>query len=478
MTTIHYDSGGCGSGKTYQALQTIIDSGGRHIYACDRKEAIRERTRTLRELRPDETPLLRTIYSDHDFRGIGPSVLTEIEALPDELAGHSDVVVFITHEALKLANWEAFAGQGWSLWIDEVPHVLDNDSHAFCRSWKLLSRAYELRPVEETRWSEVHLRDLSLDVATLALDDALQVIRPMHRRVADPRRQVFANIKEWAELAEKRKRVSWYSLWSPADLDAFSAVFMLGNGLETSATVQLWKAQWPEVEWLPMELAMRPFLPRRVSITYFAERHCASRSLFGSDAGKSNLRQIARYLAQRHDYDLIWTCNEPEKELLRGMPGQWLRPKQAGSNSYEGYAAVAPIYTSKPDDSLRVVYKQLGVDPVCHTRTAEYETILQFACRGSIRLPHDQRPFRIYVYDKAQAQYLLDYFDRDPRSYAVARLELENLGFAFDVRDSRRGRKKKVMSAAEREAAAERRRKADRERKRRKRPEKKTASAP
>lgn len=452
MTTIFYNDGGCGSGKTHQALQAIVTNGGRHIYAADRIEAIEERARELRDMRPSGSPLtLITIYSNHDFRGAGPSVQAQIEAVPTEHGSHRDLVVFITHEAMKHANFDSYADHGWTIWIDEVPSVLDHDAHSFYLSWERLAEIYELKPLDK-RWSEITLLVSAIDVAALAHDDAFQVLRPFHRRVADPRRTVLADLTAWSELGVKRRTMSWHSLWSPEELAPFDNVFMLGNSLKNSLTYQLWQQHWPEVQWVEMSAPLRPFLPRRVTITCFAEGHTASRKLFGSDKGQDNLKRVARYLGDQgyEPQSLIWTCNHADRKTLRQMPGTWLAPKKAGSNSYEGYAAVAALYSAKPSDSHRLVLDRLGVDAHWHTVTAEYETVLQFACRGSIRLPGDQQHFRLFVYDRDQAEHLAAYFRDDPRGYVLwPEVVVENLGFAFDVRDTKRGRKPKPVSLAE-----------------------------
>lgn len=481
MTTIYYDDSGCGQGKTHRALDTIIEQGGRHIYAADRIEAIEERARSLRDKLPKDSPLLiEEIYSNHDYSAIGQSVSSLIEEVPSDYASHKHVVILITHEALKLANFEGFAGQGWSVWIDEVPSILDNEKHQFHLTWNTLAQLYHLAPLKgSTKWSEVLKRDSAVDVAALALDDQAQVLRPLERRVSDPRRNVFTNVREWEELSIKRRQMTWFSIWSPDELDVFDAVFMLGSGLMNSVTVRLWKKHWPEVEWEPMQSPRRAFMHRRVIITCFAEAHVASRKLFDAEEGKKNLTKIARYISERvPTNDLIWTCNKPEIALLKPvMTGEWLTPKKAGSNLYSNRHHVAALYSCKPDDSMRLVLEALGLKSEHYVGTNEYETILQFACRGSIREPSDTSDFHIYVYDRKQAEFLLAYFRDRASAYVLwPQIEVVNLGFANDVRNSKRGRKVKVLTLEEQAAKVEERREQNRLAKQRSRDKAKIAS--
>lgn len=314
-------------------------------------------------------------------------------------------------------------------------------------------------------------RDSGVDVAALALDDGLQVLRPFHRRVDDPRRKVFVDVREWEELSVRRRRMSWFSVWSPNELRAFDAVFMLGNDLMNSVTVRLWREHWPEVEWQPMQVERRAFLPRRVIITCFADGHVGNRKLFGSDQGKKNLTAIARYLQRVPPEQMIWTCNKPEIALLQPLlDAEWLTPKKAGSNAYSGRNHVAALYSSKPDDSMRLVLKALRLEAEHYVGTNEYETILQFVCRGSIREPGDQRDFHIYVYDIMQAEYLQSYFRERASDYVIwVDVEVVDLGFATDVRDTKRGRRPKVLTLAEQEVRKAKRREANTKSKRKQR---------
>lgn len=462
---IEHDDRRCGTGKTHAAIEVICNQGGKHIFAVERVEVFKERIVQIAGMTPSIAT--RTISANIDFQFGGQSVCSQIERLAEATPAGADVVVFITHEALKLANFEAFAGLGWTLWIDEVPNILDHQSHRFSLSWQTLDQLYALEPAGT--WARVRLRDGAPDVAMLAQDDALQVLRPFHRRVADRRREVLVDIQEWRELSIKGRAVNWHSLWPPYELAYFDRVVMLGNGLQGSTTFQIWQQRFPDVEWQPIPTAgSRPFAPRQVIITYYAENHWASRALFATRQGRRNLNKIAQDIAFRAPDDgHIWMCNDSSSEALARMTGERLRPRKAGSNSYAYANHVTAIYAAKPQPSLRTVYRELEIDPDLHTRWAELETILQFVCRSSIRRPVDNRPIYIRVYDKVQAQYLFDHFRSDPRGHLFPTMVLQNLGFAFDMRDVRPGRKTKVLTLAEQEAKQAAVRARDRERKRR-----------
>lgn len=425
---------------------------------------MRERTRMAYEMMSDEKPLeVQCIYAKSRFRRDHRTVSAQVEAIPSDCAAH-DIIIFITHEAMKLASFEAFAGQGWTIWIDEVPGVLDHDKHRFYLTWEKLVEFYDLHP--EGRWSRVALRDEKLDLSDLAADEGFQALRPFHRRVADPRREVLVDITDWEELAQKGREVSWYSVWSPAELVHFHRVVMLGNALTHSVSYHIWQQKWPDIVWQPIAGESPSFLPRQVTITYYAEDR-ARRALFNSPQGQRNLAKIAHDIAFRVPADEhIWMCNAADEQCLFRMPGERLSPKKAGSNDYDWATYVSAIYTAKPDPALIGVYERLGIAPDLHTVSAELETILQFVCRSAVRRADDQRPIHIRVYDRRQAEYLLDYFNRDPRSYVWATVVGHDLGFLRDVRNSDPGRPATPMTAAERAQKEEADRIKDRDRKR------------
>lgn len=480
MQTIYYDDGGCGTGKTHRALHRIANKGGKHLFVVDRREAMTERTRLLRELAWDGPPIrIRCIASSDDRTAVQRGVKAQVEDAAAEHADEDNVVVFITHEAMRMVGFEAFAEQDWSIWIDEVPSVIDNESHSFFIAWEKLRDFYDLEPVDET-WSLVSRRDPDLDVAALANCEAFELLRPFHRRVCSASRKVLVNVREWGELAEKGRQLTWYSVWSPDQLGPFDAIYMLGNALTASMTFRIWQEVCPEIRWEPMPRKAIEFRHRRAVIHYFAEEHVASRALFQTPEGQRNLRKASEWIAERVPPDQhIWMRNEHTAPLVVALNGCGTRlsPMKAGSNAYDYATHVTCLYSAKPAPALRSVYRHIGVDPAYHVHSAEYETINQFVCRGSIRNPRDDRDIHIYVYDRKQAEYLLSYFGRDPRRYVWAELDAVDLGFIREEHCSKPGPKVQRLSAAE-QADAELRRKAkDAQRKREERAAKKAAAA-
>jgi hypothetical protein len=435
----YYTDGACGSGKTYEALSKIALAGGRHLFVVDRKETMFERQATLTKIAVESGHYMPNlcVSSDDDRKGKALGVRRRIHDLATDYAGHPDMCVFITHEGMRMCDFTDFAG--WSIWIDEVPDIMDNETMNIGVSRVIFESLYKLVPIltddgELTGWSEVECRDGGVDLAMIASDDIANGLRAFHRRVLDAkatnRRNVIVNGNDWSDFGGT-KLCNWFSLWSPEHVSNFQSVTFLANAFTDSLTFQIMASMWPDIEWMEVKTnGGRNFLKRNVTIHYYTDSHVASRNLFASDGGKENLVKVCEDINKRvGDRPHIWMCNKRDTDSI-DLVGRKLSPKQAGSNEYASVNTATCIYTVKPDADQRRVYELLGVDPAYYTETNERETILQFMCRTSVRDPQNTSDVDLFVYDKAQADYLLRYFERDARGYAVASTVLHDLGFA------------------------------------------------
>lgn len=467
----YYTDGACGSGKTYQALLKIAMAGGRHLFVVDRKETMMERQAMMTRIALDceaDMPTL-CVTSDCDRKAKKLGVRRRIHDLASQYADQPDVCVFITHEGMRMCDFAEFSQ--WSIWVDEVPDIMDNESMNIGVSRSIFENLYTLVPIldrdgEQTGWSEITAKDAETDAAMVARDDLANGISALHRRVLDAkatgRRSVIVNGTDWTAF-DVNNKITWFSLWSPELIANFQSVNFLANAFTHSLTFQIMRSMWPHIEWMEVRTnAQRDFEKRRATIHYFADSHLASRNLFGSDRGKANLAMVcadinARIGAREH----IWMCNDSDADSV-SLKGRKLAPKQAGSNEYAAISAATCIYSVKPDAHQRKVYELLGVDPAYYCETNERETILQFMCRTSLRDPASTTDLDFFVYDREQAEYLLRYFNRDDRGYVDATMELHDLGFA-DV-ERKAGRPSKNLTPEEKREVARLRKAAQRNR--------------
>ena len=437
---ITYCTAACGTGKSYQAAKRILDVQGRYLIVRDRVQAIDDYSRDLQNLLSQRDHLavpIAKITSE-----AGTSVRREVEAIPDRYNCLSHVIVLITHKALMMEDFSGF--QGWHILIDETPVVMDRQELQTRRSTEFFTRHYQLEPINK-EWSSVTLtRDgWETTPADLESDDVARPMRTFHqrvtlaspmpekasiriaRRVATVQPAVVTNIRAWEDMEDGRLW-TWFSVWSPRQLEAFESVEFLANGFDQSVTFELLQRLNPDITWQECPLqSSRTFLRRKVVIEYFAERHTASMSLFGTEKGRSYLRLIRDHLADR---DQIWMANNRHADELVGMGGEQLRPHQAGSNAFAGSHAATALYAAKPSAETRGIMNFLGIDPAAWTRSYEYEAILQFVCRTSVRTPASTATVHLAVYDRAQADYLASYFGK--QAHCDVEMLATDLGFA------------------------------------------------
>lgn len=440
---INYCNAPCGAGKTHDGLIRMLSVKGRYLLVRDRKEVITE----------FHASMFRTMSERNQFVEVkavtsegNQSVRRTVEELPEKYDDDSHVIVLITHRALLMSDFSSFIG--WHIVIDETPSILDQQTLVSKRSRQFFERHYKLdhgHPI----WSGITLTRDGWDttLADLEEDDCNRLLTVLHDRVTDASpmptdadlpvriqrraarssgRAVLTNLRQWSDMEDGR-RWTWWSLWTPDRLEAFESVEFLANGFDQSITYKLLKSMCPTIEWVERKLpSSRQFQTRNVLVEYYSEKQDASKTLFESETGKSYLNLIAKHLAG--EVGQIWMANDDHGDELKGMGGERLRPKKAGSNAYAGRDAATAIYAAKPSPEARTVLKLLGVDSSVWTETHEHETVLQFVCRTSIRDPESTRPVTIRVFDRATAEYLARYFENQP--HCVTTMELVDLGFA------------------------------------------------
>lgn len=481
MTTIYYDDRPCGSGKTYTECQTMVRDHGLYLFAVEQRTVMIERLKMLTELAADAgtTPVIKTIFSSQaevredgrlDRVGVA-NVRVEIEALPAIYrTGH--VIALITHEGLKSADLAAF--EGWTLYIDETPSIWDKQLLSTSVTKDFFARHYDLMQTENERVRRITAVTDST-AKDFARDDLAKTVGVLHCRVLSDRIEVATKLESWADLDEDANW-TWWSIWSPEQLSVFQRVTILANAFTRSVTYRIMSAKWPEIDWVRLDRTMtRPYAQRRVVIHYYARAHTAQRMLWSSERGKGHLRQVARHIdAQVDPMRHIWMCNADDEATLMtqgvNIAGVKLSPRQQGSNRYMAATSATMIYTSKPDASDRMVMGLIGVEPESVIETREYEVLVQFACRTSIRDAASTDTVDLYVYDEVQAKHLAAYFAST--GYCIPSLQLHDLGFA-DWTPERKT--KRVLTVEEMQAKKDHERALDTARKARKRAEQKAA---
>jgi hypothetical protein len=275
-----------------------------------------------------------------------------------------------------------------------------------------------------------------LDGGDLQHDDSHRHLRLFHQRVTaascDTRRTVICNLSSWESMGSDNIKWTWWSLFSLNQLEAFEMVTILANRFMDSITAKMLEVWSDGIEWLPRSSAgARQLVHRHVDIRCFSERPSSLR-FFETDIGKRNLAKVGSWIGSRVDESrFIWSANAAARSALDLPRACYLKPRQAGTDRYMHCTQAAMIYAAKPNQNVRSVLRLLGVDPAFWTQTAEYETILQFLTRTSIRNVASGVTAAIYVYSLDQAEYLKRFFDSQP--HITSEIEFIDLDLGHPV---------------------------------------------
>ena len=463
---IKYYTAPCGAGKSFQAATRMINTPGRYLVVRDRVEAIGEYQTQLYAM-ANAADVDVPIHSVISVKG--QSVRLRVEEIPSKYNVHH-AIVLITHKALMMCDFSGF--HGWSIIIDETPIVIDRQDLQTSQSRAFFEANYNLENLTNDKdkpsgWSGVTLSPAGWEIAPADFenDDCFRMLRIFHERVTsaselpdnatqrmarrsvdEVQRAVIGSLDEWSDMDDGRQW-TWWSLWSPKQLQAFDSVEFMANAFDRSMTFEVLRNFNPDIEWIEVPLsAGRKFEKRKVIIRHYVDQHVSSMSLFESEKGRGYLNAIAKYQAKDRQ---IWMTNDRHADALTMMGGLKLRPHQAGSNAYADQHAATCIYAVKPSAETRAMMHLLGVHPDVWTRSYEFEAILQFVNRPLIRDPQSPETVTLTVYDKEQADYLASYFRDQP--HCEVSVELIDLGFAH-VERTKSGVKAKILSVTEAQA--------------------------
>lgn len=474
---VYYDESPAGAGKTERAVLGITRSKCKALIVTERKESFPElRKRIVAFASQQEThPSIRLIHGETD--NSAGSVAKEVENLPTYYSDVDHVIVIITHSALLQSDFSGFSG--WRIVIDEVPAFLNFEEKATHLDAPYFSRHYALRQVSDLWYAvEPTPEGANLTPADVRADDSHNHLGVFHSRILEAARPnatryVLCNLPQWSAMEKRKVKWCWASTFSLRELAAFDHVELLGNRFRSDVGSHLSRFfDIDDVEWVELPpLPTRSFATRRVHISYFSDQREASKSLFQQEGGQVTLRAIGVYLRSvltpRHS---IWSANDvserdqPSPKECLGLPSNdYLKPKQAGTNEYMGFSQAAMIYAAKPSSNLRSLLNACEIDPSLWTRSVEHETILQFVTRTSVRDPNSTAPVHLYVFDRAQAEYLLEYFAALPHVSATT----SHVSLEVDVPSKQKvGRPRKIRTPEEQVVWENEKRLKDRDRKR------------
>lgn len=481
MKDFFYSAVPCGGGKTHWACDLMARTPGLYLYAVDRVEVMVERKAKIEQMSWEAGALAQVrIAHAPNPKGqehhVVQGVRQWLEAAGNEYRDNHHLILIVSHEAMKSADLSGFCG--WTVIIDEAPDPMFTDRITTTASSDFCRRNYRLAPIEgENVWSNVLPTADCLGVPAVLSDNKVHAWADFHRRVVG-REDVYCDLRSLDDM-ENGDEWSWFSLWNPVlELRAFDKVIWLGNAWERTMTYMVLTREFgDQINWIPLNIPdPRQWKPRDLTIEYFVEAHAGTTYFWSENPdGEAAIRKIAAHIATVADpNNHLWSANGVTAPIFQqvGVPGQYVTPRQHGTDRYRAITDISFIYSAKPQHHERRFYSLRGFDLDAIEYAREIETIIQFAYRGALRDPGNDAPVTLRVYSRFQAEKLIQFFDSVP--HVNAQMKLVDIGIA-DLRKPDPGEHRAMRTDEDKVQAKITKRERDREAKRRERAQERAA---
>lgn len=447
-----------GSGKTFNAINRMSSFPGRYLFVTERKESIHSVANDCKKFAHLRGRHLLVWPLDADnLPPTHTSVREAVENVPQRFRNQVHVVAVISHSAFMMCDLGDF--RGWHAIIDEIPSVLTIQEVQTFKDEAFFRDHYTLQKLDGYEgWSVVGQtpKGKRLTSRHLYQDDSHRHLRSFHQRVIES--SVVCNLTEWSEMGTACETDHgklapvwiWGSLFTLSALKAFETITILGYRFRDSLSCKLLVSAAARdglgTSWNVIASSRPvPWQSRSVRIVYFSGR-TASKYHLTSASGREHLSRIDAYLAVHMSPQSIWSTRSAYMGSFKKLPTtNCQKPRQAGSNEFASCNEAAIIYSAKASPNVRGLLSTHGVDEAAWTSTNEFETILQFVTRTSLRDPHSTAPVTLYVYDKAQAGYVAE------RLGVLSHIDLtvEPVDLGVDTAQRARGPKVKILSEKE-----------------------------
>jgi hypothetical protein len=417
----------------------MIACPGRYILSSPRIDLIIEREHDLKTLASacEASPTIRLIFSDKARSGgSGKSRPRPVpERIVEAIEKHQDdehVILLITHEGLMTTDFDNLIG--WHIKIDEMPLAVLTGKVGAEAGAVYYEQVYELGPVPGTQWSRLQVREDAPGTRAVLRDDLVEKLVPLNKR-ARTAQGVYVDVQDWADLRLRGRKLHWWSVWTPLQLQTADSVMIAGASYHHSILAKVTEALYPgQIEIEDLHIAGRPRQPRRVLIHFFTQAHRGA-STFWKGKGRDCLAKVCRHLEK---ISLgYWSGNEVVTDYFHGrLSGNMVSPKAEGTNSLMHHKSCAFIYSSKPLPNDEPLIKVFGLNQEEIERAREIEDVLQFVFRGDLRNPDSTDDYWVYLYDRYQAEALAAYLTKHGLG-TVELVPVEEAGLLDNSRPSR-----------------------------------------
>jgi hypothetical protein len=467
MSTIELMSGPCGSGKTTHKIKEILEQPGLYLIAVDRRESALERLSDIETMRASSqappTVQVEAIYG-YDKDRFPEGAVDVCETIRRRMSYFRDiprpqhVVLVVTHDAWKRGG---LSGAGWQLIIDEAPAIIATGSLPCRYQLAGLEANFRLDPIDGDALSILIARDALLGTDVAINREAIGKVGyvgllELYDSMFDG--TTLIDVESWDELA-RRDTINWLSMISDRALNSFDKVCVLSSRFRLTLTHQvlsnIFKVVFQESSNAPPDRESRK---RRITIEYYTDQTV---SLTRLSRSTDFLTTLVAHVKQSAPKEHIYAFNSKFENAFE-LPGQRLTPRAAGSNKWlsVSQASIFVAMNASPDELI--ILERFGVSKEDVKVDREYETIVQFVTRTSIRVANSAADCHFRMFSKDQAEYVEKYFADLGHTVVLEKIEL-GVDLMKAVRGGRKSIEAAPLSAAERQR---RRRERDKARRR------------
>lgn len=362
-------------------------------------------------------------------------------------------------------------GEGWTLFIDEIPSIFKPITIKFDLGNPLKARGhYEQRELlkrmmcyEDWEFNNqsgvegyrVVKKTEGMAAASLAdmytngdeeegiycLKDN---VRKLMKYVSDINRRVYidaVSAKKFFEGADK-VILTFYVVDQPASVSSFDSVVFIGANFKKSFLYRIWgeSASFQSNTSLAGKLNHQDFSGRDIKI-FYVSYHTFSKSLFkkiGEGVERAGYKTIVnateRVVADvfgdaHHIYCLNHKKDASDEDIIWSLKnGTSVSPNPRGLNCYRDCDVAIHLAALNLDPwTLQFLHKFYGISPAEAREAHTFEMVLQFLCRTSIREADSTQKVIFVVGDKETAEYLARYFCREKGDVEFLDIGIEEL---------------------------------------------------
>ncbi|TRX52749.1 hypothetical protein [Thalassomonas sp. M1454] len=476
-----------GSGKSYSECQNICQRTGLTIYAVHNKKAMGQRDSRVSEIRElcesnsYELPVMRTINDTaHE-----DTITVQFNRAIDEYCAHENEdknwVIFITHKALSLLNFENDALAEANLVIDEVPEAYSIHADKMTKqNLQDYLSYFEATAREYTSHYVVSLLELSSNGRTFYYSDENKddletkyCWKMIDQVLANRNHSNFLIIEKSTENqmvfcmnrpdendngyylnVGNTPKINKCEMFNSSVFDCFANVRLLSDDVENSIFALLLKnTQGVEFDLQPLPSRHVGGIANRLDRIIGVTDKTFSKHKIEARPDLSN--KIAAAVARECDLtESLWLLNNASRE--NGDATAWLEqegydvadlnPMTHGRNDLTRHNVIVMLYSLKPSPVEVALLEHLNISQAQITRWREHNVHMQNAFRGSLRNPGSDSTCTLVLPDKASVEYFLE---RVGGEWGVAERELveakvsylEDAAVVADFENKKVGRK-------------------------------------